>query len=202
MTEEQRQQCSVEAEIPELYFCADMKGYGWCVRKNNFLNVGLGRMDPHGLPQHVSSLIAFLRRTGKVAFKLPGKILGHSYLLYGYAERDVAREAILLVGDAAGLAYSQSGEGIRPAVESGLLAAKAILTEGLENTTKVCERYRASLGERFAKSKPHWISTVGRHVPRWLLTGASQILLSSGWFSRQVLLNQWFLHRDEPALNC
>lgn len=34
---------------------------------------------------------------------------------------------MLLVGAAAGFAYSQSGEGIRPAVESGLMAALAIL---------------------------------------------------------------------------
>ena len=31
------------------------------------------------------------------------------------------------VGDAAGLAYPQSGEGIRPAVESGLMAATVVL---------------------------------------------------------------------------
>jgi flavin-dependent dehydrogenase len=29
---------------------------------------------------------------------------------------------VLLIGDAAGLAYPESGEGIRPAVESGLIA--------------------------------------------------------------------------------
>ena len=34
---------------------------------------------------------------------------------------------MLLVGDAAGLAYPQSGEGIRPAIESGLLAAATIV---------------------------------------------------------------------------
>src|SRR5256885_13162735 len=35
MSETQRDQCSIRPEIPELYFCPDMKGYGWCVRKKN-----------------------------------------------------------------------------------------------------------------------------------------------------------------------
>jgi hypothetical protein len=34
--------------MPELYFCL-IKGYGWCFLKQNVLNVGLGRLDPHGL---------------------------------------------------------------------------------------------------------------------------------------------------------
>jgi menaquinone-9 beta-reductase len=201
MTEEQQKHCSVDCEIPELYFCPDMKGYGWCVRKKNFLNVGLGRMDPHGLPNHVAGLLDFLQSSGKVAFELPGKMLGHSYLLYGYGERNVAADGVLLVGDAAGLAYMQSGEGIRPAVESGLLAARAILEEGVGHIAKICDRYRTSLTARFARSKPEWVSSVGCHIPRWLLTGASQLLLRSQWFSRRVLLEQWFLHRNEPALN-
>src|SRR5204863_6475087 len=44
--------CAVRGEIPELYFCADMKGYGWCFRKGNLLNVGLGRFDSKALPEH------------------------------------------------------------------------------------------------------------------------------------------------------
>ena len=34
--------CSIQEETPELYFCRDLKGYGWCFRKKNVLNVGLG----------------------------------------------------------------------------------------------------------------------------------------------------------------
>src|SRR5208282_6226546 len=49
----QRLGCRVERQTPELYFCRDMKGYGWCFRKGDFLNVGLGRADPHHLPAHV-----------------------------------------------------------------------------------------------------------------------------------------------------
>ena len=42
----------------------------------------------------------------------------------------VVDAGVLLVGDAAGVADSQSGEGIRQAVESGLLAARTIVESG------------------------------------------------------------------------
>ena len=38
--------CEVAAERPELYFCPDLAGYGWCFRKGDYVNVGLGRLAP------------------------------------------------------------------------------------------------------------------------------------------------------------
>ena len=201
MTAKQGQECSIRAETPELYFCPDMKGYAWCVRKNNFLNVGLGRLDPHALPGHVAGLLKFLRDARKLAFELPGKMHGHSYLLYGRTKRNVAQDGVLLIGDAAGLAYSQSGEGIRPGVESGLLAAKAILSSGIRNSSQISEMYRGLLEQRFGKAQREWVANMGRHLPGWFLSSASQVLMTNRWFSRRVLLDRWFLHRDEPALS-
>src|SRR3569833_1101145 len=37
------------ATTPELYFCADLQGYGWIFRKGDYLNIGLGREDNHHL---------------------------------------------------------------------------------------------------------------------------------------------------------
>jgi len=200
MSETQSKQCSIRPELPELYFCPDMKGYGWCVRKNNFLNVGLGRLDPHTLPEHVSGFVDFLGRSGKVTFDLPSHMRGHSYLLYGHSKRNVARDGVLLVGDAAGLAYSQSGEGIRPAVESGLLAAKAVLEAGGENIQALGTMYRNLLTARFGKTQQEWAFDIGRHLPTRLVSRLSRILLASRWFSQRFVLERWFLHRDEPAL--
>jgi geranylgeranyl reductase family protein len=202
MSETQREQCSIRPEIPELYFCADMKGYGWCVRKKNFLNVGLGRLDPHALPNHLAAFGAFLKKSGKVAFDLPAKMAGHSYLLYGRAKRNVAGDGVLLIGDAAGLAYSQSGEGIRPAIESGLLAAKAILAAGRANSPALSETYRSLLAQRFGKVQEEWAFDMGRHLPTRLVSSLARILLANPWFSRRVILDRWFLHSDEPALVC
>lgn len=201
MTENQSKQCSIRPEIPELYFCPDLRGYGWCVRKHDFLNVGLGRLDPHAFPEHVAGFVDFLKKSGKIAFDLPSHLKGHSYLLYGYSKRDVARDGVLLVGDAAGLAYSLSGEGIRPAVESGLLAAEAILATNGENNSALCKTYRSLLSARFGKSQKEWVSAIGAHLPTRLVLSLSRLLFGGRWFSRHVVLERWFLHSNEPALN-
>jgi flavin-dependent dehydrogenase len=202
MTDLQRSQCSIRAEIPEIYFCLDMRGYAWCVRKDNFLNVGLGRMDLHALPAHVAGFLQFLKKTGKVAFHLPVPLQGHSYLLYENARRNVAGDGILLIGDAAGSAYAQSGEGIRPAIESGLLAAKAILAVQGSSGPKLLETYRSLVAQRFDHSQKEWAFNVGRHLPTWIIRSLAGFFLASRWFSRRVVVERWFLRCQEPLLTC
>jgi geranylgeranyl reductase family protein len=201
MDSRQAAACSIKPEIPELYFCKDMLGYGWCFRKNNYLNVGLGRLDPHALPRHVANMMEFLRITGKLAFDLPSSIFGHAYLLYGRAKREIVGDGIMLIGDAAGLAYSQSGEGIRPAIESGLLAAKTIAEAEGNYSREQLERYRGMLISRFAKPQKNWATSIGRRLSPRLMSAAARLLLSSHWFARHVVLDRWFLHRDDPALS-
>jgi menaquinone-9 beta-reductase len=201
MDSSQRENCSIQAEFPELYFCPDMKGYGWCFRKQNFLNIGLGRLDPNALPNHVSAFVQFLKKTRKLTFDLPASMLGHAYLLHAETKRKVVDDNLLLIGDAAGLAYSQSGEGIRPAVESGLLAAKVIAAADGKYNRERLESYRALLASRFGESKNDWSSAIGRRLPAQLVSFVARILLASPWFSRHVVLDRWFLHRTEPALD-
>ncbi len=200
MTSSQNENCSIRPEVPELYFCPDMKGYGWCFRKQNFLNVGLGRLDPHALPKHVSAFVDFLRRTRKLTFDLPVPMSGHAYLLHAETKRRVADDNTLLIGDAAGLAYSQSGEGIRPAIESGLLAAEVIIAADGKYNRENLENYNALLAARFGKSQNDWSSLIGRHLPAQVVSCVARILLANRWFSRHVVLDRWFLHRTESAL--
>jgi len=201
MTPRQADNCSIRPEVPELYFCPDMKGYGWCFRKQNFLNVGLGRLDPHGLPQHVADFVEFLKINRKLGFDPPTPMQGHAYLLHGNNKRNVVGEGIVLVGDAAGIAYSQSGEGIRPAIESGLLAACAILAADGQYNRTTLENYRSLLAARFGGSREGWAATIGRHLPGPMISSAAKLLLASKWFSRHVVLDHWFLRCNEPALN-
>jgi len=201
MDARQRAGCLVRAEFPELYFCPDMRGYGWCFRKQNVLNVGLGRLGEHALPKHVASFLDFLKTAGKISFDLPSSLFGHAYLLYRKAKRSVVGDASLLIGDAAGLAYSQSGEGIRPAVESGLLAAKAILAASGRYGREQLETYRALLASRFGKSQKDWATSIGLHLSPRLVSSLGRLLLASRWFTRHVVVDRWFLHRNEPALN-
>jgi flavin-dependent dehydrogenase len=62
-----------------------------------------------------------------------GLVRGHVFRPRGYAyysrqaQPEVRRDNALIVGDAVGLASLDMGEGIGPAIRSGLLAAEAIL---------------------------------------------------------------------------
>ncbi|MBV9772233.1 MAG: NAD(P)/FAD-dependent oxidoreductase [Bryobacterales bacterium] len=199
MDDRQRAACRVRAEMPELYFCADMKGYGWCFRKHNYLNIGLGRMDRHRLSEHVAAFVRFLKSVGRISFDVPA-LLGHAYLLFGVSRRKIAEDGVLLIGDSAGLAYKQSGEGIRPAIESGLLASKAIAAAQGDYSRESLERYGTLLAKRFGASGKDWASGLGQYVPSAWMGALGRRLLGTHWFVRDVVINRWFLHANEPAL--
>jgi geranylgeranyl reductase family protein len=192
--------CRVRPDTPELYFCADLKGYGWCFRKNNFLNIGLGRMDQHRLSEHVAAFVQWLKSTGRVSFDVPSALLGHAYLLYGVSQRKLVDEGILLIGDAAGLAYQQSGEGIRPAIESGLLAAQAIWEARGDYSRGSLGGYGKLLARRLGTSGQDWASRIGQRLPSAWIGAVGRRLLGARWFVRDVVIDRWFLHANEPAL--
>jgi 2-polyprenyl-6-methoxyphenol hydroxylase-like FAD-dependent oxidoreductase len=144
--------------------------------------------------------VAFLRKAKKIAFELPGAMIGHAYLLYSKTNRRVADDGVLLIGDAAGLAYSQSGEGIRPAIESGLLAAKVVAAAGGKYTRDKLGPYATALAARFGDSGRDLSTSVGARLPESWIESLGQMLLMNGWFSRYVILDRWFLHRTQAAL--
>lgn len=193
MTTEQQSGCSVLGDRPELFFCPDLKGYGWVFRKGNFLNVGLGREGEEHLSTHVTQFVEFLRGRGKVMFPLPGKFQGHAYHLRTELPRPRHEPGILLIGDAVGLADRQSGEGIRPAIESGLLCAASIIEAGSERRSQVNEIYLSKLRHHFRHGTTS--SAMSKWIPTSLREFAAHRLMSSRWFTRRVLLDQWFLHR-------
>ena len=45
MNAQQKQNCTIKEEVPELFFTPDLMGYGWVFRKGDYLNIGLGRED-------------------------------------------------------------------------------------------------------------------------------------------------------------
>jgi flavin-dependent dehydrogenase len=200
MDHRQQAGCRVRAEMPELYFCADIRGYGWCFRKRNYLNIGLGRMDQHRLSEHVAAFVRFLKVAGRISFDVPAALLGHAYLLYGVSERKVADDGVLLIGDAVGLAYKQSGEGIRPAIESGLLAAQAIAAAKGDYSRESLGAYQRLLAGRFGASGQDWASRVGEHLPSAWIGALGRRLLGARWFVRDVVIDRWFLHANERAL--
>jgi geranylgeranyl reductase family protein len=201
MTPAQCDSCTIRGEFPELFFCADMKGYGWCFRKGDFLNIGLGRIDTHSLPAHVAEFIDYLKQSGKIGFDLPSSPLGHAYLIFRESHRNVASDGALLIGDAAGLAYSQSGEGIRPAVESGLLAAEAIIEANGDYSHARLDSYRQKLTARFGESQTDLATQLGQRLPPQWMHAFARKLLTTRWFSRRIVLDRWFLHASDLALD-
>lgn len=196
----QAAQCGVAQEQPELYFCEDLKGYGWCFRKGNFLNVGLGREGNHRLAEHVQVFCRWLEQEGKLPADAPGKFKGHAYLLYSHATRPVAADGVLIIGDAAGLAYTQSGEGIRPAIESGLMAAEVIVATAGDYRRERFSDYETRLRARFGERR-NGGGALASVIPEGLRMSLARSLMQTQWFTRRVLLDRWFLHADQAALS-
>ncbi|RII25751.1 MAG: NAD(P)/FAD-dependent oxidoreductase [Geobacter sp.] len=197
MTPEQEQQCPIPAGTPALFFCRDMKGYGWFFRKGDYLNIGLGRMDKDNLGHHVREFCLFLQRRGYLAEGFPGTFQGHAYLLYQrQGGRRCVDDGVMLIGDAAGLSHPQSGEGILPAIESALLAADTIVEAGGDYRRDKLELYASRLAARFGGGGDMPSSPLVSGIARFC--GAR--LLSGSWFVRHIVLDRWFLHADRKGL--
>ena len=198
MDDSQAARCAVTGARPELYFCEDLKGYGWCFRKGRYLNVGLGREGNHRLAEQVQMFAQSLAAQGRIPSDLPGKFKGHAYLLYAHGNRPVIADGVMIIGDAAGLAYTQSGEGIRPAIESGLMAAANVVAAGGDYRRERLFQYEAALRARFGpRGSPPALSV----LPPRLRLALARSLMRTQWFARNVILDRWFLHSQLPALN-
>jgi flavin-dependent dehydrogenase len=103
--------CGARGEVPELYFCPDLKGYGWCFRKGAYLNIGLGRVDGERIAEHIAAFCEFLREIGSVTCRSR-----RSTVAYQLASEQIRGWSTWRPADRrrGGLAYPQSGE-IRPA---------------------------------------------------------------------------------------
>jgi geranylgeranyl reductase family protein len=191
--------CGIDPEVPQFYFCRDLAGYGWCFAKGNYLNVGLGREDSHRLSSHVDSFVDWLKSRGSIPQSLPGKLNGHAYLLHQASRRAPLDDGVMLVGDALGLAYARSGEGIRPAVESGMLAAAVIERARGDYRASRLRPYEAQLSERFGNREDQ--GDAAAWLPAGLRQALAARLLASNWFARNVVIDRWFLHAQQGALH-
>jgi geranylgeranyl reductase family protein len=177
----------VAGEMPELFFCPDFEGYGWVVRKGNYLNIGIGRRDHGDLNEHVENFIGFLERTQRATRASAVKWRGHAYLAWGAGTRPLVGDGILLVGDAAGLAYPESGEGIKPAVESGRLAAETLLRTGKRASAADLKEYERDMRRRYPPARPTPPALAGP------MRTLGRRLMRSRAFTRRVLIARWFL---------
>jgi flavin-dependent dehydrogenase len=189
---------NIDPEQPELYFCPDLKGYGWCFRKQDYLNVGFGRLDSRALPKASAEFVDFLKARHTIPATASWRWHGHAYLVSEPVSRHAIGDGVMLVGDAAGLAYPQSGEGIRPAIESGLMAASTIVKADGCYTRDRLGSYEAGFRRRVSTSS--FGRLLSRVVPDAMPAALARPFLGSPWFVRHVVLNRWFLHARQPAL--
>ncbi|MGO1750474.1 MAG: NAD(P)/FAD-dependent oxidoreductase [Marinobacter sp.] len=197
MTNEQASACEARGDTPELWFCRDLKGYAWVFRKGNYLNVGLGREDNHKLTAHLQDFVDTMKATGRIPADLSSRFKGHAYLLYDHAGRPLVDDGLLLIGDAAGLAYTQSGEGIRPAIESALLAADVIRRAPDFSATSL-QAYGDAIANRFGHRES--ATEEGFQIPSWIKMPLASTLMRSHWFTRKVVTEKWFLHQEMTPL--
>jgi menaquinone-9 beta-reductase len=178
--------------LPELYFCEDLEGYGWCVRKGAYLNVGLGRRDGRCFPAEVRAFVQWLERTGKApALATRARWRGHAYLLAGSVSTPLTADGLMLIGDAAGLAYPESGEGIRTAVASGQLAARTLLSARSRRRDDL-------MPYEHAIRAAHPVQRLSSLVPRQIVRPLGRLLLRNPTFTRRIVLDRWFLHATCP----
>jgi flavin-dependent dehydrogenase len=136
-------------EICHLYFFQrGLKGYSWYVPKaDGAVNIGLGgkcrffRRSGATIHDHFRAFLDQLIRERRVDEETVNRqrFTGHPYFLTSY-HGDVQKDRCFLIGDSAGLATIDLGEGIGPAIESGLAVADTI-TEKTGYSRKPITKY-------------------------------------------------------------
>jgi geranylgeranyl reductase family protein len=142
-------------DAPLFIFGEIAMGYLWIFPKAEHLSVGIGALHPR--PGELQATL--LQVMERYQIPMQGLVMhGHPVPIYTGKEK-ISTAHTLLVGDAAGLVDPLSGEGIRYAVQSGRLAAEAILTNQIQ-------KYEAIIHRKIGVShRVKWIvaQTVYRH---------------------------------------
>jgi len=127
------------------FFEKGLPGYTWYVPKSNgYINVGVGakatglKMRGKTIKGYWDQFIIKLAKSGLVNDHEYNP-LGYSYYLR-HSSPQLRSGNAFLIGDALGIATLDMGEGIAPAIQSGLLAADAIIHNN-EYSIKSIKRY-------------------------------------------------------------
>ncbi len=147
-------------DICHLYFMHyGAKAYAWYFPKGDgYVNIGLGgkanyyRKCGATIHDHFRRFLADLVAEGKLDAETAGsfKAGGHPYYLYS-GHGKVREGNCFLIGDAAGLATVDLGEGIGPAIESALMTAAEIAGTGTYAKEKVTQFSSGGLARRLAE---------------------------------------------------
>jgi geranylgeranyl reductase family protein len=125
-------------------------GYGWIFPcPSGVFNIGVGTVDRAGAPEsNLRRVFDDFTRLHAPARELlaKGTLLGPlkgAPLRCTLEGARLSRPGLLVTGEAAGSTYSFTGEGIGKALETGMLAAQALLAGAAQNAAAVCADYEA-----------------------------------------------------------
>jgi len=178
---------------PELYVEPDLRGYGWYFPKQDFVNIGIGCTGGNdgSLPRRREALVRALRASGRLPADMPIEpFKGHAYVVRRRAPRRLSGPRFMLVGDAAGLARDLSGEGIGPAIRSGILAAEAaaaFLGAGVP-----LDAYAARITALYGPGEPGWIGRRLSRLPEAAARLAVRFVLGLGLARRRIVFDAIF----------
>jgi len=127
------------------FFWNGLPGYAWYVpKKDGYVNIGIGgnarkiKESGGAIHDYWDQFVSFLTIRGFIQER---EFQPKGYLYYLRGHGSVSKYGNLyLVGDAAGLSTLDMGEGIGPAIQSGLLAARSII-QGTEYLLEDIPRY-------------------------------------------------------------
>ena len=188
------------ATAPELYVERDLKGYGWYFPKEDVLNIGIGVVSGPGanLPKRRDALVASLRASGHLPADLPIEpFRGHAYVVRRRAPRRLAGPGFCLIGDAAGLARDLSGEGIGPAIRSGLWAADAV--EAHVRRGSALDTYADRIVRRYGRGETGWLGRQVGRLPDAVARVLVRATLATGATRRHVVFGGIFGMREVPS---
>jgi menaquinone-9 beta-reductase len=178
---------------PELYVEPDLRGYGWYFPKQDFVNIGIGCTGGNdgSLPRRREALVRALRASGRLPADMPIEpFKGHAYVVRRRAPRRLSGPRFMLVGDAAGLARDLSGEGIGPAIRSGILAAEA--SAAFLGAGVPLDAYAARITALYGPGEPGWIGRRLSRLPEAAARLAVRFVLGLGLARRRIVFDAIF----------
>lgn len=144
----------------ELFPEEDFHGYAWYVTKGDWLNIGIGRFKfaTESFNQYREAFYEKLKSMGRLR-GIEDKLVsfgGHSYKLYDEVPRRISGDRFMLIGDAGGFASQWAGEGIKPAIQTGIYAAENVLQALNENDfgPAAMQRYERRCRQTYGQQKP------------------------------------------------
>ncbi len=182
----------------ELFPEDDFYGYAWYVTKGDWVNIGIGRFRHRtvNLNKDRDRFMERMRKMGRVA-GIEDKMVdfsGHSYKLYDEVPRKKAGDRFVLLGDAAGFATKWAGEGIKPAVQSALLASGVIaraLKAGNVGETALSE-YKRLCDEIFGVQENTLGARMLSLIPEFLKNGAARRICTNDGLRRRFIFEYAF----------